>query len=240
MTLWKNRCADARAANHDTRKSRDQTAKAGAGRPVRAPRGVFRTFVQVRLAIVAGMAVAALSGGAAAAAEQRYRLDPDHTFAHFAVLHTGVSSVHGRMGIRNGRAMLDPANELATIDVELDPRSIDTGVKKLDAVLVDEMFFHVTRYKSAHFTGRAVAFREGVPWEFDGQLTLRGITRPVHLTARHFVCKQVKIMVLERYVCGGDLQAVLKRSDFGLDKYSTMISDDVRLTISVEAIREDR
>jgi polyisoprenoid-binding protein YceI len=62
----------------------------------------------------------------------------------------------------------------------------------------------------------------------------------VHLIAEHFVCKQVKIMVLDRFVCGGDLQTTLKRSDFGLDKYTSMVSDDVRLTISVEAIREDK
>jgi polyisoprenoid-binding protein YceI len=107
-------------------------------------------------------------------------------------------------------------------------------------VLSDEMFFNVIRYKIARFTGHAVEFREGVPREFEGELTLHGVTRPVHLSAEHFVCKQVKIMVLDRFVCGGDLHAMLKRSDFGLEKYSSMVSDDVRLTISVEAIREER
>jgi len=66
------------------------------------------------------------------------------------------------------------------------------------------------------------------------------MTRPLHLTAERFVCKQVKILVLDRFVCGGDLQTTLKRSDFGLDKYSSMVSDEVRLTISVEAIREEK
>ena len=181
----------------------------------------------------------ALPGSPASAAE-RYRLDPDHTFAHFAVVHTGVSSVRGRMGISNGHAVLDTGNETAQITADLDPRSIDTGVKKLDAVLIDEMFFNVAKYKTARFVGRAVKFRDGVPWEFEGELTLHGVTRPVHLSAEHFVCKQVKIMVLDRFVCGGDLQTTLKRSDFGLDKYTSMVSDEVRLTISVEAIREEK
>ena len=171
---------------------------------------------------------------------ERYRIDPDHTFAHFAVVHTGVSSVRGRMGITKGIATFDREKETAEINVDLDPRSIDTGVKKLDAVLSDEMFFNVAKYKTAHYSGRAVKFQDGVPWEFDGDLTLHGVTRPVHLIAEHFVCKQVKIMVLDRFVCGGDLQTTLKRSDFGLDKYTSMVSDDVRLTISVEAIREDK
>ena len=189
--------------------------------------------------LVNGFLCAALAGGTAAAADQ-FRIDPDHTFAHFAVVHTGVSSVRGRMGISKGSAVLDAENQTAKITVELDPRSIDTGVKKLDAVLSDEMFFNVAKYKTARFIGRAVQFREGVPSEFDGELTIHGVTRPVHLSAEHFVCKQVKIMVLDRFVCGGDLQTMLKRSDFGLDKYSSMVSDEVRVTISVEAIRQDK
>ena len=182
---------------------------------------------------------AALSTGSAIAAD-RYRIDPDHTFAHFAVVHTGVSSVRGRMGINKGSATLDADQQTAEVTVDLDPRSIDTGVKRLDAVLSDEMFFNVAKYKTARFSGHAVRFKDGVPSEFDGNLTLHGVTKPVHLTADHFVCKQVKIMVLDRFVCGGDLQTMLKRSDFGLDKYSSMVSDEVRLVISVEAIREEK
>ncbi|HKB81641.1 MAG TPA: YceI family protein [Burkholderiales bacterium] len=189
--------------------------------------------------VVMGFIFAALAGGHAAAAD-RYRIDPDHTFAHFAVVHTGVSSVRGRMGINKGSATLDADQQTAEFTVDLDPRSIDTGVKKLDAVLIDEMFFNVARYKTARFAGHAVQFRDGVPSEFDGDLMIHGVTRPVHLIADHFVCRQVKILVLDRFVCGGDLQATLKRSDFGLDKYLSMVSDEVRLVISVEAIREEK
>ena len=186
-----------------------------------------------------GLLFATFASGSAAAAD-RYKIDPDHTFAHFAVVHTGVSSVRGRMGVIKGSATLDDARQTAEFTVDLEPRSIDTGVKKLDAVLSDEMFFNVARYKTARFTGHAVKFKDGVPTEFDGALTMHGVTRTVHLTADHFVCKHVKIMVLERFVCGGDLQTTLKRSDYGLDNYTSMVSDEVRLVISVEAIREDR
>jgi polyisoprenoid-binding protein YceI len=190
-------------------------------------------------ALAFGLLFAALASGHAWAAD-RYRIDPDHTFAHFAVVHTGVSSVRGRMGVIKGSATLDADKQTAEVAVDLDPRSIDTGVKKLDAVLSDEMFFNVARYKTARFVGKAVKFRQGMPSEFEGELTIHGVTRAVNLSADHFVCKQVKIMVLDRFVCGGDLQTTLRRSDFGLDKYSSMVSDEVRLVISVEAIREDK
>jgi polyisoprenoid-binding protein YceI len=196
--------------------------------------GVMKLF-----SFVLGFFFAALSGGHASAAD-RYRIDPDHTFAHFAVVHTGVSSVRGRMGVIKGSATLDADKQTAEVTVDLDPRSIDTGVKKLDAVLSDEMFFNVAKYRTARFVGKAVKFSEGAPSEFEGELTIHGVTKAVHLAADHFVCKQVKIMVLDRFVCGGDLQTTLKRSDFGLDKYLSMVSDEVRLVISVEAIREDK
>src|SRR5258708_36953402 len=199
----------------------------------------YTEVVMKLVAVVMGFIFAALGGGHAAAAD-RYRIDPDHTFAHFAVVHTGVSSVRGRMGINKGSATLDADQQTAEFAVDLDPRSIDTGVKKLDAVLIDEMFFNVARYKTARFAGHAVQFRDGLPSEFDGDLTIHGVTRPVHLIADHFVCRQVKILVLDRFICGGDLQATLKRSDFGLDKYLSMVSDEVRLVISVEAIREEK
>jgi len=67
---------------------------------------------------------AALGGGNAVAAD-RYKIDPDHTFAHFAVVHTGVSSVRGRMGIAKGSATLDADKQTAEFTVDLDPRSID-------------------------------------------------------------------------------------------------------------------
>jgi polyisoprenoid-binding protein YceI len=174
-----------------------------------------------------------------ARAAERYRIDQDHTFAHFAVVHTGVSSVRGRMAVAKGTATFDREEKDVEIAVEMNPGSIDTGVKRLDALLTGEMFFDAGKYRTLKFAGKGRKIKEGVPTEFDGDLTIKGVTKPVRLTAERFVCQQVKILVLERYVCGGDLRTTLKRSDFGLDKYADMVSDEVRLTISVEAIRED-
>ena len=181
------------------------------------------------------VAMAALPAGAA----ENYRIDQDHTFAHFAVVHTGVSSVRGRMAVAKGTATFDKESKDAEVTVEMNAGSIDTGVKRLDALLTGEMFFDTGKFRTVKFVGKGVKFKEGVPTEFDGELTIKCVTKPVKLAADRFVCQQVKILVLERYVCGGDLHAAVKRSDFGLDKYSDMVSDEVRLTISVEAIREE-
>jgi polyisoprenoid-binding protein YceI len=173
-------------------------------------------------------------------AAERYRIDPDHTFVHFAVVHTGVSSVRGRFAVTKGEAMLDAAQKSATISVDIDPYSVDTGVKKLNGILAGELFFDTAKFRTARFAGKAVRFRDEVPVEFEGELTVKGITRPVRLTAEHFVCKDVAILTIKRFVCGGDLTTTLKRSEFGLGKYAEMVSDETRIVISVEAIREER
>ena len=195
----------------------------------------FRAWWAV-LGFATSVAAATLSNGTQAA--EQFRIDPNHTFVHFAVVHTGVSSVRGRFNVPKGTASLDTAKQEATVNVEIDARSLDTGVKQLDGILIGESFFDVGKFRTATFSGRAVRFAEGVPTEFEGNLTIKGVTRPVQLTAERFVCQQVTVLVIKHYVCGGDLTATLKRSDFGLSKYLSMVSDDVRLTISVEAIRE--
>lgn len=192
----------------------------------------LKSFLAVIVLLQTGM------WGHPAAAAERFRIDPDHTFAHFAVSHTDVSSVWMRIGVTRGSATMDAAREQAEVSLDLNVRSIDSGVKKLDAALAGELFFDIERYKTARFAGRATRFEEGVPTAFEGELTLRGQTRPVKLVATRFVCKTVKILVVERFVCGGDLTTTLKRSDFGMDRYASMIGDEVRVVIAVEAIRE--
>jgi polyisoprenoid-binding protein YceI len=192
----------------------------------------------LHLRTLALAAVLAAPPGVSAA--ERFRIDRDHTFVHFAVVHTGVSSVRGRFAVIDGSATLDAAQETASVTVEIDARSVDTGVKKLDGILAGELFFDVGKFKTARFSGRGTHFSQGVPTQFAGELTLKGITRPVSLTAERFVCREVAILALKRFVCGGDLTTSLKRSDFELSKYLSMVDDEVRIVISVEAIREDR
>jgi polyisoprenoid-binding protein YceI len=188
------------------------------------------------LGLATPLAAATLSSTTQAA--EQFRIDPNHTFVYFAVVHTGVSSVRGRFNIPKGTASLDATKQEASVDVEIDARSLDTGVKQLDGILVGESFFDVGKFRTATFSGRAVRFADGVPTGFEGNLTVKGVTRPVQLTAERFVCQQVTVLVVKHYVCGGDLTGTLKRSDFGLSKYLSMVSDEVRITISVEAIRE--
>jgi len=192
----------------------------------------------VLLSIVCFLVNAALP--VASLAAEQYKIDPNHTFVHFAVVHTGVSSVRGRFNVSKGSASLDAAKQEGNVTVEIDARSVDTGVKQLDGILIGESFFDVAKFRTATFSGRAVQFADGIPTAFEGELTVKGVTRPVRLVAERFVCQEVTVLVIKHFVCGGDLTGSLKRSDFGMSKYLSMVSDEVRLTISVEGIREGK
>jgi len=67
-------------------------------------------------------------------------------------------------------------------------------------------------------------------------LTLHGISKPVHLKVDHFYCGINPIRL--KYTCGANAVTTIKRSEFNVDKYVPMISDEVNVAIQVEAVRD--
>jgi polyisoprenoid-binding protein YceI len=76
--------------------------------------------------------------------------------------------------------------------------------------------------------------------EVAGQLTIRGITHPITLKARNFVCYDSPF--LKREVCGGDFEATVVRSQYGiLHGLPVIVPDDaINLQIQVEAVRQEQ
>ncbi|WP_333841429.1 YceI family protein [Pelomicrobium sp.] len=179
-----------------------------------------------------------LALAAPAAAAERFRLDPQHTYVYFAVTHVGVSTLRGRFNLDQGRASLDAQAQTAEVDALIDTASVSTGAEALDRLLRDADFFDAASFPVARFVAKATRFENGLPRQFEGWLTVRGRTRTLTLTVERFACREVRILLVQRYICGGDLSAVVRRSDFGMDRFLDLVSDEVRLSISVEGIRE--
>jgi polyisoprenoid-binding protein YceI len=68
-----------------------------------------------------------------------------------------------------------------------------------------------------------------------GEFTLRGVSQPLTLRALQFHCRTDATP--PREVCGGDFEAELRRSDFGITHSLPFVADRVRLVIQVEAFR---
>jgi polyisoprenoid-binding protein YceI len=180
------------------------------------------------------------SGSSAALAQSAagpitYRLDPNHTFVTFEVLHFGTSTLRGRIGPISGEVTLDRTAKAGDLRLRIPVTSVNTGLRVLDARLKEPDLLATGEYPEAYFVATRFQF-DGVGGvkEVRGEFTLRGVSEPLSLVARSFACRHDRM--LQRDVCGGDFDASLKRSRFGATLGEPFVSDDVHLVIQVEGI----
>jgi polyisoprenoid-binding protein YceI len=166
-----------------------------------------------------------------------YELDTYHTSVHFAVSHNDISYVRGRFAKLRGSVQYDAQAMTGSMVISVQTNSIDTGNTAVDNVLRSDQFLDAERYPGMHFVSDRFVFEDGKLVAIEGKLLLHGAERPVRLEARRFVCKEVPLGLLRRYVCGGDFRLALKRSEFGMTRFLPEVGDEVELEISGEAVR---
>lgn len=171
-----------------------------------------------------------------AAAQEVYTVDPAHTFPAYEVKHFGMSTQRGLFTKANGRIALDRAGKRGTADITVDMGSVWTAVPKLTDHLRSEDFFDVAKFPTATFKGDDFKFDGDKLVAVSGDLTLRGVTKPMTLTVNAMNCGPNP--VTKKMMCGADLSTTIKRSDFGIKAYVPAISDEVKLSIPVEAYRD--
>lgn len=179
--------------------------------------------------------VAALSAAAWAAPES-YTVDPAHTYPGFEVDHLGFSSMRGTFDSTHGKIVLDRAAKTGSIEIVIDTASVDTGHARRDEHLRAEDFFNVAVFPTMTYKSMRLTFEGDKLAGVDGELTLLGKTLPVSLTVTHFNCGQNPIN--RKHVCGANAVTTIKRSQFGMTAYVPGISDEVRITIGIEAVRD--
>lgn len=172
----------------------------------------------------------------AQAQEAVYDVEPTHAFVHFEVLHSGTSTNRGRFDKVEGTIALDRAAGRGSVDVTIDPASVNTGVEPYNQHLMNDDFLGVQKHPAATFKGSDFTFDGDKVASVKGELTLLGKTQPVTLTAQRFNCYNSRHFE-QREVCGGDFEATIKRSDFGMNFGLPGIPDDVRLLIQIEAVK---
>lgn len=184
-----------------------------------------------RAAVCAG----ALLAGLADAEPRIYRVDPDHSFVTFEVLHFGTSTLRGRFGGLAGEVRIDPQAGKGYAGITIPVGAVDSGVKVLDKRLCERDLLACAEGPQAWFVAERFRFDGDAVRELRGELTLRGASQPLTLTASHFGC--YRHPVLQHEVCGGDFEGELLRSDFGASFGVAFVSDRVRLKVQVEGVR---
>jgi len=173
---------------------------------------------------------------------ETWKIDPSHSAIGFSVRHMVVSKTRGRFTKWSGQIRFDPANPAASsVEVTIDPASIDTADAQRDAHLRSPDFFDVEKYPVASFRSTKVEDRGGDRYDITGDLTIHGVTRPVVLDAVYEGSGKDPWGV-ER--AGFIASTTIVRKDFGLewnkalDTGGVLVGEKVELSLEVEAIHQ--
>jgi len=181
------------------------------------------------------LAIAATLSTAAFAAPETYTIEGTHTFPRFEYSHFGYSTQLSRFDKITGTITLDKAAKTGSVDVTIDTTSVNTGYPLFNQHIQGEDFFDTAKYPTITYKSTKVNFDGDKPASIEGNLTVKGVTKPVTLTVTSFHC--MPHPMLKKDACGANATATIKRSEFNAGKYAPYVGDEVKLTIAVEAYK---
>jgi polyisoprenoid-binding protein YceI len=170
------------------------------------------------------------------AAAESYTLDPDHTYPRWAASHFGFSTHHGQFNRTSGGLVLDAKTGKGSVEVTVETASVSTGDPKFDEHLKSADFFDVAKHPTITFKSKAMKFEDGKPVSASGDFTMLGVSKPMTFRISRVKCGMHP--VIKKDACGAEVSGTVKRSAFGMKYGIPGISDDIRLTIQVEAIKD--
>lgn len=185
-------------------------------------------------ALIALSLTALLSGGAVAATET-YTIDPQHTFPIFAVNHLGISTQHGRFDETSGTVQLDRAARTGSVALVINTKSLDMGFPVWNEHLSGDGFFNTAKFPTMTYKSDKLIFDGDKVVGADGEFTLLGVTKPLHVTVTNFHCGTNPMN--QKPLCGGNVSAKFKRSDYGMTKFVPLVGDDIEISVPVEAYK---
>lgn len=172
-----------------------------------------------------------------------WRVDPDHSAAHFAVPHMGIVEVRGFFSDIAGTAVFGAAdNLLQSLELNIAADSIETGVKKRDNHLRSHDFFDAYTFPTLTFKSKKIIPAGPGKLQLIGDLTMHGVTREVTVKLAGPTPSLQDPWGNSRR--GARLTAQLNRTDFGLT-YNAMleggrplIGETVEVSVDLEFIRQ--
>jgi polyisoprenoid-binding protein YceI len=184
---------------------------------------------------LAATAFAAL-GGSAFAAPETYVIDGAHTFPRFSYSHLGFTTQLSRFNKTTGKIVFDREAKTGSVDIVIDTKSVDTGFPLFNEHIQGADFLDTATYPTATFKSTAVRFDGDAPAAIEGNLTIKGVTRPVTLAVTSF--KAVPHPMLKKDALGANATTKISRTQFNAGKYAPTVGDEVTIDIAVEAIKE--
>lgn len=169
-----------------------------------------------------------------------WKIDPSHSSVEFTARHLMVAKVRGRFGEFSGAVHVAEVPEESSVEVTIDASSIDTREDRRDAHLRSQDFFDVDNHPAITFRGAGLRRTGDMRFELPGELTIRGVARPVTL--------QVDYGGLTLDPWGNSRAAFsakteIDREGFGLtwnqalETGGVLVGKQVKIEIEIEAVR---
>ena len=176
----------------------------------------------------------------ALASATTYEVDPAHTTVQFVVTHMMVTKVRGTCEKVSGTLNVDEKDPTkSTVEVSIDPVSINTRVQMRDNDLRSPNFFEVAKFPAITFKSKKVAKGAKGALKVTGDLTIRDVTREVTLDVGPFT-KEWKDPYGNLKI-GAFASTKVNRLDWGLkwnvplEAGGVLVGNDVDITIDLEA-----
>ena len=170
----------------------------------------------------------------------RWVFEPGHTAAEFSVRHMMVTYVRGHFKDIHGTLDFDPADpSTLSFEAEIDARKLWTGEPERDEHLRSDHFLDVARHPSITFRSLKVQRVAGMEYKVTGDLTIRGITRPLTLQVEHFGVWRTPFGDTR---AGFRARTIIDRHAFDvnwnveMENGGVVVGHDVLVTIDAEAI----
>jgi len=165
-----------------------------------------------------------------------YTVDPGHTYVSFAINHLGFSTMRGKFDQQSGKMAYDPASKKASVTIEIDAASIDTGHDKRDEHLRSPDFLNAVENPTITFKSNKTGWNGSTLESITGDLTVLGVSKSVTLKVNAINCGEHPFN--KKQVCGFDAAGSIKRSDYGVNYGLPAIGEVLDLHIELEAFKD--
>ena len=171
-----------------------------------------------------------------------WQLDPYHTQVEFSAKHLGMMTVRGYFDEVSAVADIDPANpEAASVEVTISAASIRTNNGMRDNDLRSSNFLEVEKYPVMTFKSTSVQTVDSDHFTLNGDLTIKGSTRPVSLAVTRYGEFNDPGMMGHRISYGA--QTKINRKDFGMSFHAVLdgrvvVSEEIQITIEGELVEQ--
>lgn len=173
---------------------------------------------------------------------ETWQVDPAHSGVHFMVRHMVIAKVRGRFTRWSAKLRIDTADlGKASVEAEIDARSIDTGEPDRDTHLRSADFLHAEKYPVLTYRSRRVEVLSADHLRVTGELTIREVTREVVLDVEYGGLGKDP---WGNQRSGFTAKTAINRKDYGLtwnqalETGGVLVADKVDIEIEIEALQQ--